>query len=120
MSRDYYTGLDLEFERTFEPSDGFDMYQFERTTRKPRVKKTAKPNEKLAGRVAVMQALRYHFGKSCKEIALLMGFENCQGRNAKGVKMVSHLTLANDPNYGRDWWSRQYKQEAIEAARKLL
>lgn len=36
MSRDYYTGYDLEFEQVFDPSDGFHMYQLERAPSKPR------------------------------------------------------------------------------------
>lgn len=65
--------------------------------------------------MAVMQALRYHFGKSCQEIVGLM---RLSGKNA--AKIVSRMTLGGKPECGLDWWQRQYKREAIEAAGKLL
>ena len=121
MNRDYVTGNELNFERWMIPSEGFEMLQHVRGKPKrerinPNRKRIGKGGlEKPGGRIATMQALRYHFGKSCSEIAALMDI-----RTNNAVKIVSSLTIGGKPEDGLDWWRRKYKQEAIDAAGLLL
>ena len=121
MNRDWNTGLPLAFRPVVMPSDGYSMVQLKRALKKrkrinPNRKRVGKGGcEKPGGRVAVMQALRYHFGKSCQEIVELM---NMPGKHAG--RIVSRITLGGKPECGYDWWQRRYKQEAIDAATKLL
>jgi hypothetical protein len=66
-------------------------------------------NELPACQAAIIQALRFHFLKRPKEIAVLMQMKS---------QRVSMIT--NDSLTVLSWVDRRYKQEAIEAAKQIL
>ena len=118
FERDYMTGNTLAFDWGGSYSDGYIVMQAKRRPLRPRSKGVGKgPKEdQPGGRTAILQALRYHFGKSCYEIAQLV----YQDTSVKRLRKVSAMTLANHPDQGWPWWRRKYKNEAIRAAGKLL
>lgn len=65
--------------------------------------------ERPACRAAIVQALRFEFQKSPKQIADLMGLAS---------QTVSHWTGGNTTVL--PWDRRRFQQEAIEAADKVL
>jgi hypothetical protein len=66
-------------------------------------------SEQPACQAAIIQALRFHFNKRPKDIAALMDIRS---------QTVSMIT--NDSLTVLSWGDRRYKQEAIEAAKRIL
>lgn len=119
--RDWAAVESTIFQGVYRPSDGFAQIQQERVVPLSAKKPRRRPNqtsfqEKPAGRIAVMMALRYHFGIHCSEIARLMGLKPGKA----GTKMASRLTLGGDDRPTLQWWERKHQQEAIQAAQEIL
>ena len=72
--------------------------------------RTAAHDERPLSKVAIIQAMRYHFGVQTTRIAKLVGVM---------PQYVSMVTVTSAGTF-MPWWRRKRQVETIEAARKLL